>query len=203
MLALSSRRTFIGRTAGMAALPLLSGATAHAQFAGGPKMIASLYPSFVKALLADQPAEDRADKMQLYAFLIGRWDMEGVVHRDDGTENKNRGSIHAGWVLEGRALQDVWIFPGSFYGTTLRVCDPALDAWHILWGDPLKQLYLRQLGRAQGPDIVQEGKVGDSVFTRWRFTELTANSFYWKGERSTDGDAWQLQAEFFARRIAD
>ncbi|HVO16325.1 MAG TPA: hypothetical protein VMV26_13995 [Alphaproteobacteria bacterium] len=202
MLALSSRRAFIGRTAGMAAVPLLSGATAHAQFAGGPKMIASPYPSFVKALLADRPAADRADRMQLYAFLIGRWDMEGVVHRDDGTENRNRGSIHAGWVLEGRALQDVWTFPGSFYGTTLRVYDPALAAWHILWSDPLKQLYLHQLGRAQGPDIVQEGKVGDSVFTRWRFTERTPNAFHWLGERSTDGATWQLQAEFFARRAA-
>jgi hypothetical protein len=202
MLDTPSRRTFFGRTAGLAAWPLLAGAPAHAQFTGAPTMIVSPYPSFVKALVAGHPAEDRADKMRLYAFLIGQWEMDGVVHRDDGTENRNRGSIHAGWVLEGRALQDVWIFPGSFYGSTLRVYDPGIDAWHILWSDPLKQLYLRQLGRARGRDIVQEGKAGDSVFTRWSFTELTPNSFRWTGERSADGEAWQLQAEFFARRVA-
>jgi hypothetical protein len=202
MTAIASRRAFIGRTASLAAWPLLSGVAANAQFAGGPNMIASPYPSFVKALLADQPAGDRADKMKLYAFLVGRWDMEGVVHRDDGTENRNRGSIHAGWVLEGRALQDVWIFPRSFYGSTLRVYDPGIDAWHILWSDPLKQLFVRQIGRAQGHDIVQEGKVGDKIFTRWRFTEITPNSFHWTGERSTDGAQWQLQAEFFARRAS-
>jgi hypothetical protein len=61
---------------------------------------------------------------------------------------------------------------------------------------------VRQLGRARGQDIVQEGKVGDSIFTRWSFTEMTANSFHWLGERSTDGAKWQLQAEFFARRAA-
>jgi hypothetical protein len=155
--------------------------------------------SFADALLADRPAADRAEKMQLYAFLIGRWDMEGVVHRDDGSHNRNRGSIHAGWVLEGRALQDVWSFPDSFQGTTLRVYDPALEAWHILWSDPLKQLYLRQLGRARGADIVQEGKLGE-IFTRWSFVERTADAFHWLGERSTDGASWQLQAEFFARR---
>ncbi|MGE5145692.1 MAG: hypothetical protein ACM3N5_03035 [Candidatus Eiseniibacteriota bacterium] len=202
MSALPSRRAFLGRTVGAAALPLLAGASARAQFRGAPTMIVSPYPSFVKALLSDRPAEDRADKMKLYAFLVGRWNMEGVVHRDDGTENRNRGSIHAGWVLEGRALQDVWIFPGSFYGTTLRVYDPGVDAWHILWSDPLKQLFVRQLGRANGPDIVQEGTVGD-VFTRWRFTERTANSFRWTGERSADRAAWQVQAEFVARRAAD
>lgn len=47
---------------------------------------------------------------------------------------------------------------GDYYGTTLRVYDPGLDAWHILWSDPLTQTYQRQLGRARGNDIVQEGR---------------------------------------------
>jgi hypothetical protein len=41
-----------------------------------------------------------------------------------------------------------------FYGTTLRVYDPGIDGWHILWSDPLRQFYSRQVGRALGPDIV-------------------------------------------------
>jgi len=63
--------------------------------------------------------------------------MDGVVHLEHG-KHEARGEIHAGWVLQGRAIQDVWIFPGAFYGTTLRVYDPGLDAWHILWSDPVK-----------------------------------------------------------------
>jgi len=63
----------------------------------------------------------------------------GVAHLDDGTTHRGRGEVHAGWVLDGRAIQDVWILPGLFYGTTLRVYDPGLDAWHILWHDPLTQ----------------------------------------------------------------
>ena len=85
--------------------------------------------------------------------------MDAIVHGDDGTTAHGpRGEIHFGWVLEGRAIQDVWILPGVFYGTTLRVYDPGLDAWHILWSDPVKQYYTRQIGRARGHDIVQEGK---------------------------------------------
>ncbi len=160
--------------------------------------------SFARALHTHGPAPDRAERMALYGWLIGRWEMDAVIHRDDGSTHKGRGEIHFGWVLEGRAIQDVWILPGVFYGTTLRVYDPGLDAWHILWSDPMRQVYVRQIGRAQGNDIAQEGKTENGAATRWSFTEITPDSFRWRGERSLDGGAtWQLQAEFLARRVAD
>jgi len=158
--------------------------------------------SFIEALRAGAPAADRADKLELYGWLIGQWEMDAVVHRDDGTQHRGRGEIHFGWVLEGRAIQDVWILPGVFYGTTLRVYDPGLDAWHIHWSDPLRQFYARQIGRARGKDIVQEGTSSAGVVIRWSFTEITRESFRWLGERSPDGgNTWQLQAEFLAHRI--
>jgi hypothetical protein len=163
------------------------------------------FSSFRDALRADGPAADRADKMGLYAWLIGDWVMDAVVQADDGTRHEGAGEIHFAWALEGRAIQDVWILPGVFFGTTLRVYDPGLDAWHILWSDPLKQYYTRQIGRARGrgKDIVQEGTAGDGAAIRWSFTEIEPNAFRWLGERSRDGGAsWQLQADFRARRVA-
>jgi hypothetical protein len=157
--------------------------------------------SFIGALHADGPASDRADRMGLYGWLIGDWEMEATVHRDDGGIHTGKGEIHFGWVLEGRAIQDVWILPGVFHGTTLRVYDPGLDAWHILWSDPLRQVYRRQIGRARGDDIVQDGQDDAGNAVRWSFSRITPRSFRWRGERSRDGGAtWQLQAEFFARR---
>jgi hypothetical protein len=165
-------------------------------------MTPSTSPSFIAALHTDRPAADRADKMGLYSWLLGRWDMDAVVHGDDGRKHTARGEIHAGWVLEGRAIQDVWILPGFFYGTTLRIYDPSIDAWHILWSDPLKQLYRRQIGRARGNDIVQDGQDDKGAAVRWSFSEITPNSFRWRGERSPDdGATWQLQAEFIVRRV--
>jgi len=159
--------------------------------------------AFLDALRADGPAPDRAGGMALYAWLIGSWEMDAVVHADDGTTHRGRGEVHAGWVLEGRAIQDVWILPGVFHGTTLRVYDPGRDAWHIIWSDPLRQYYARQIGRAKGADIVQVGKTHNGVPTRWSFTEITPDSFRWVGERSLDGEAtWHLQAEYQARRRA-
>jgi hypothetical protein len=159
------------------------------------------FRSFADALAAAGPAADRADKMGLYGWLIGDWVMDAVVQADDGTRHEGAGEIHFAWALEGRAIQDVWILPGVFFGTTLRVYDPGLDAWHILWSDPLKQYYTRQIGRAVARDIVQEGKTDDGAAIRWRFTEITPDGFRWTGERSPDGGAtWQLQADFRARR---
>ena len=80
--------------------------------------------SFLDALASAKPAVDRADKMNLYGWLIGRWTMDATVHLDNGDTHRGPGEIYFGWVLEGRAIQDVWILPGVFYGTTLRVYDP-------------------------------------------------------------------------------
>jgi hypothetical protein len=176
----------------------------------------ALSPSLIDALHADRPAADRADKMGLYGWLVGRWEMDVVAYAGDGARSFGKGEIHFGWVLEGRAIQDVWITPpraarhrsgppaagANFYGTTLRVYDPGIDAWHILWIDPVKQLYRRMIGRARGDDIVQEGKDESGTAVRWSFTDITPDSFRWLGERSPDGgETWQLQVEFLARRV--
>jgi hypothetical protein len=160
-------------------------------------------PAFTTALCADGPAPDRAEKLNLYGWLVGSWQMQASTFDADGTKHTGRGEIHFAWALEGRALQDVWILPGVFYGTTLRIYDPGMDAWHIIWSDPLRQFYARQIGRARGNDIVQEGTDAAGAAIRWTFTDITPNSFRWLGERSDDGGrTYWLQAEFLATRAS-
>jgi len=159
-------------------------------------------PSLADLLLTHGPAADRADKMKLYGWLVGAWEMDAVLHLDDGQKHTGQGRISFGWALEGRAILDVWILPGVFYGTTLRVYDPGLDAWHILWNDPVRQYYTRQIGRAQGNDIVQIGRNDSGHALRWTFTDITPDSFTWIGERSLDDEVtWHRQADFRARRV--
>ena len=159
--------------------------------------------SLFNALHAPGPATDRAAKMASYAWLIGDWTFDATLGLDDGSEARAVGEIHAGWVLEGRAIQDVWILPGYFTGSTLRVYDPGIDAWHILWSDPLRQYYNRQIGRVRGADIVQEGRDDTGAATRWSFVEIGADSFRWLGERRREEETtWRLIADFTARRTA-
>ena len=104
------------------------------------------------ALHADGPAADRAGNMGLYGWLVGSWDLDVTEIQDDGSTLRRPGEWHVGWVLEGRAIQDVWIVPPrgtrehtdaaahrNYYGTTLRVYDPRIDAWRIQWTDPVVQ----------------------------------------------------------------
>ena len=89
------------------------------------------------------------------------------------------------------------------YGTTLRVYDPRIDAWQIQWTDPVTQNFLHMIGRAHGDDIIQLGNRPDGKLIRWRFSEITTNSFRWAGEISDDdGASWRLNVEFSARRVA-
>lgn len=154
-----------------------------------------------RLLFAHGPAPDRTDEMSLYGWLVSEWKMDATIHSADGATHERDGNIAASWALGGRAILDVWTLPDFFHGTTLRVHDPAIDAWHIVWSDPLHQFYNRQIGRAQGRDIVQIGKSADGADTRWCFTGITPDSFRWTGERSTDEQTgWQLLAEFQCRR---
>lgn len=177
--------------------------------------------SFGHVLHAAGPDRDRADHLALYGWLVGDWEMDVTTFPDDGTMHKDQGEIHAGWILEGRGIQDVWMIPllqnrkpgieqlpgaGNWYGTTLRIYDPALDAWRILWNDPATNFFTQQIGRARGEDIVQIGPDPRGGTMRWTFTEIDRAtksgpvSFHWTAERSLDDENWQMEVDIRARR---
>jgi hypothetical protein len=173
--------------------------------------IALKSPFLAEALLAGGPAEDRAAKMALYGRFVGSWDGKVVVHDPASARRETSAEVHFGWVLSGRAVQDVWIAPSRhtrqpsepdrMYGTTLRVYDPQDDVWQITWIDPVRRAYDRMIGRKVGEDIVQEYRNAQGARCQWLFTEITPASFHWISRDSTDeGKSWSLRAEFFLRR---
>ena len=166
-------------------------------------------------LHAEKPAADRAEKLQLYGRFIGDWETKIIAHAPDGARHEGFGEIHFGWILEGRAIQDVWMIPrlaerptapqfpiaGNWFGTTIRVYDPTIDAWRIYWIDPARCSFRQQIGRPRGQDIVQEGKTEQGTLSRWSFTKIAPNSFDWLGEQSTGGEnSWRLVVEVLAQR---
>src|SRR5687768_14521698 len=67
--------------------------------------------SFAQVLHNNGPDVALASKLELYSWLVGRWDMDVTTILEDGTTHRSPGEIHAGWVLQGRAIQDVWMIP--------------------------------------------------------------------------------------------
>jgi hypothetical protein len=166
------------------------------------------------ALIASGRSPEIPEPADAYGWLVGSWDLD-VLHYwgMDVAARGIRAEVHAGWVLEGRAIQDVWIMPErsermttldkklNMYGTTLRIWDGTLQAWRITWRNPAGDHHEEQIGRRIGPDVVQIGARPDGTPTRWSFTEITPDSFHWLGEAlDVDGKTWRLEGEFRAKR---
>jgi hypothetical protein len=172
------------------------------------------FERFHDALAAPHRSPAIPEKDDVYGWLVGSWTLDvrnywGV----DVSGDQLTGEMHAGWVLEGSAVQDVWIMPAragrhgkldkqrNMYGTTLRVWDPAIEAWRITWTNPAGDHHEQQVGRRVGKQIVQLGTRPNGMTTRWRFTDITNDSFHWFGESlDTDGKTWKLEGEFLATR---
>ena len=169
--------------------------------------------NFHAVLAAPGRAASIPEEHDVYGWLVGSWELE-VRHwwGTNVTGKGIKGEVHFGWVLEGRAIQDVWMSPRKadrtvpidpaqdMYGTTLRIWEPKLEAWRILWFNPVNGHRSEQIGRRVGKDIVQIGSREGSL-TRWRFTEITPDSFRWTGEAlEPDGQTWRMEGEFRATR---
>jgi hypothetical protein len=170
--------------------------------------------AFNTVLTASGPSSEIPENSRLYAWLVGSWEADVFDYERDGSRHVSKGEWHFAWVLEGRAIQDVWIVPPrgarksdqppsrrNRYGTTIRVYDPKIDAWQITWINPVTRAQAMQIGRKRGDNIVQEGRNADETLTRWTFSEIQENSFRWSGETSSDaGETWFLHSEFRLRR---
>lgn len=171
--------------------------------------------SMLEALHSADANEALASKLALYGRFVGSWRLDVNFHPYDGPVRRTEGELHFDWVLDGKAVQDVWIYPARrlradtrpeawhVYGSTFRWYDPAIDAWRITWFEPGRPVETHQIGRAAGADIVQMGEDHDGLLNRWRFVEIADRSFTWLGERSWDkGSTWTLLMEMHARRTA-
>jgi hypothetical protein len=170
--------------------------------------------AFLEILPAAERSPDISPADDLYGWLIGSWELDLTAYDDQGNVTHSTGEAHFSWVLEGRAVQDVFINPrrsdrspqspkfANWFGTTIRIYDPSIRAWRINWFNPHDGFRAELIGRKQGKDIVQEGKFPDGTPIRWSFREITEDSCLWRGERlERDGRTWKLQVEFRARRV--
>ena len=167
----------------------------------------------IAALSASGPHPSLGAHADTYAPIIGSWSGELSRYQDGKSVASASVEAHFGWVLEGRAVQDVWITPArgdwqssadagfNWYGSTLRVFDPSTGAWNTVWTDPMSQLRIELVGRRQGDEIVQIGTRGGRPI-RWTFSEIKPGSFTWRGHiLSFDGVSWEQEVAMKFRRV--
>jgi hypothetical protein len=142
-------------------------------------------PDLSTMLAADGPNVAMDECRQLYAPLIGAWDVDATWYQPDVLGRKER--------------------PADEYGTSIRCYDADADAWRVLFVAPVAGEFVTLVARRVGDDIVQEGSpLGGGLLQRWTFSEITPDGFLWRGEASDDnGLTWRLQQEMRGTRRPD
>jgi hypothetical protein len=91
--------------------------------------------------------------------------------------------------------------PRAVFWAASTFAESSIQAWRVYWFNPHDGIRAEQIGRRRGDEIVQEGTFPDSTPIRWTFSEITDDSFRWRGERlEPDGKTWRLQVDFRAKR---
>jgi hypothetical protein len=160
------------------------------------------------AILASQgPSPELGDQAKIWDRFVGTWDCDYSFIAADGKVTHVPGELEFGWVLDGMAIQDLWIsYPragqtGRAIGTSLRYYDAKAKLWHVVFVAPKFGATLQVEGGAEGDRIVLHGNDGDGSSLRWSFNDIQPASFTWRGERSRDGGkTWQLEEEHHMRR---
>ncbi len=166
---------------------------------------------FIAALLAPGPHRDLAEDDQIFEPLIGSWDLTVSWFDHHGQlMRREPGEWHFSWVLEGRAIQDIWIVPPRAarstsanlyeYGTSLRFYDPQISAWRSTWNGPMHGVVRTFVARKISAEIVLETTSDTEPKMRWLFSDITEKSFSWRNE-ILDNGRWRLQQSFACRRL--
>ena len=99
---------------------------------------------FINVLVSKGKSNLIPEKDNLYGQFVGEWDFEWVDNQGTTGERHVQGEWIFAWVLEGTAIQDVFICPSrkarikdyqpdAAYATAVRMYNPNTEAWDILY----------------------------------------------------------------------
>ena len=163
-------------------------------------------------LSAMKRAPEIPESGDAYGFLVGSWELNVLNYWGvDVSARGIKGEVHAAWVLEGRAVQDVWIFPkrgttssdaGREYGTTIRFFDRKAGNWRSIWISPINHVTRSFRVHTDGDEIFLEARTSRGLPQRWIFSAIAPNSFHWRNIMTPDdGRTWQVLEDVSARRM--
>lgn len=133
--------------------------------------------------------------------------LNGLITKVQQAKRHVQGEWIFAWVLEGTAIQDVFICPSrkarikdyqpdAAYATAVRMYNPNTEAWDILYTELGGATQLE--GKREGNRIVQTEINEKNI--QWVFSEITTTSFRWQRMVKRPDGTWETEAELFAVR---
>lgn len=166
--------------------------------------------SFGGALICSEKSPRIPEELDLFGQFVGEWDFDWYDRLGGHAGRQVKGEWIFSRVLEGTAIQDIFICPSraerlqnnqpdAEYGTTIRIFNPKTAAWDIFYGCTGEATRLE--ARSEGNTIVLT-EITDKKM-KWVFSEISPNSFHWQHIRTEDdGLTWKTYGELFATRRA-
>lgn len=155
-------------------------------------------------LFAAGPDPELAEKMDLFAWLVGHWRVVNRLRDNEGQWLTVEGTWDVAWTLAGRAIQDVLTCPDApnrYPGTTLRCYDADRGSWRCWWLDPHSGLYVTLTAERTTDGIELIGDTQHGIGVRWAFSEITDTAFHWSGYRRPGADTpYELVQEMSVER---
>lgn len=165
----------------------------------------------IKKLHTDYPDSRFKEKLMLFGQFIGDWKIESQWFLPNNISPKGSGEVHFGWILDGNAIQDVWMgkvenpppgFPETGSGTTIRFYDSIIDKWQCIWIAPKSNTVGIFIAQKIDDEIILEGKTKEGYLERWIYSEITAQSFQWRAVESYDNKkTWKLVQKISAKKV--
>jgi hypothetical protein len=138
-----------------------------------------------------------------FAFLLGTWRCEARVKSPTGDWQSWQATWVGRFILDGYAIADEYRMTAPageliVLGMNVRTYDAAKQRWNIKWLDALAGTWVdlgpEELGgiRFDSQSIIYAFKepMATHAYTRATYTNISADHFTWRGEKSDDGKAW-------------
>lgn len=165
---------------------------------------------FITALISDSKNPNIPAEHDLFGCLVGQWDFEYIDKHGTANERHVAGEWIFSRVLDGTAIQDIFICPSrkerlnnqqadAEYGSTLRFYNPKTKNWDVFYGCTGGAFRLE--ARKEGDTIVLTEITEQKM--QWIFSEITDNSFHWRNREILEDGTIKLNCELYATRITD
>jgi hypothetical protein len=163
--------------------------------------------AMITALFALSPHPSLGDEARVFDRFTGTWDCDFTFFLPDGNTKHSLGELEFGWILDGQAVQDIWIaYPTEagkerVIGTSVRFFDTTSKTWRVIFVGPENGALITVRGGIEGERIVLRGVDDEGTMLRWSFNDIKTDSFTWRGETSRDGGkTWKIEEEHHMKR---
>ncbi|MFR8356193.1 MAG: hypothetical protein ACLVEJ_11450 [Parabacteroides sp.] len=163
---------------------------------------------FEEALVCKCKNERIPEEFNYFEKVIGEWDLDWNDRLNTSTPRRVKGEWIFSWVLDGMAVQDVFIVPSraerlidiqpdAAYGTTIRLFNTERQVWEIFYGCPEECARLEAC--KEGDEIILTEITSKAM--KWIFSDITDNSFStWRGIAKKPCRSWITLAESTLQR---